>query len=323
MARRQKPRERDEQLSSMLRARIIAGIHAGQYNAGDRLPAYREIATEADADLRAVARAYAVLERQGLVEVRGRSGVFVAPQESIGGTVLAETSRWLSGVLREARLRRITVPDLPEFVRHCTQSTEVRCVCFDETEDQVSALCEELSTEFGLHSTGALVGSLRPDPDDAAREAMPGSLRRADFLVTSLYHMGVVAPLAERWQKPLVVIRLCPDVILRLGGWLREHELPVIHVDPRFPQRVRSILNGDGERIRPVSARDRRAVAALDLDTPVVISPAARRALAGMPLPPSLIEGGIISNDSAAELIDLLIRFNLEAIQRRPSKQRG
>jgi DNA-binding transcriptional regulator YhcF (GntR family) len=314
MARNPRPQERDGQLYSMLRARVIAGIHSGQYDVGHRLPTYREIASEVGVDLRAVARAYAVLEREGLVEVRGRSGVFVAPQESIGGTVLAETSRWLSAVLREARLRRIPVPQFPDFVRQCTQSTLVRCVCFDETEDQVSALCEELTEEFGLHATGALVRSLAAPSGGAQGRRMPATVRKADFLVTSLYHMGAVAPLAEQWGMPLVVIRLCPDAVHRLHDWLRHHELPVIHVDPAFPDRIRAILNGDGQRIRPVSARDRRAVAALDREQPVMISPAARQRLGDVPLPPSFIHGGFISNDSAAELIDLLIRFNLEAM---------
>jgi hypothetical protein len=152
---------------------------------------------------------------------------------------------------------------------------------------------------------------------------MPDAVREADFLVTSLYHMGVVAPLAERWKKPLVVIRLCPDAIHRLHDWLRHHELPVIHVDPAFPDRMRAILNGDGQGMRPISAHDRRAVAALDPEQPAIISPAARQQLAGVPLPPSFIDGGIISNDSAAELIDLLIRFNLEAVQRKTSEQRS
>jgi DNA-binding transcriptional regulator YhcF (GntR family) len=323
MTRKQRPRERDERLCSMLRARIIAGIHAGQYDIGDRLPTYREIASEAGVDLRAVARAYAELEREGLVEVRGRSGVFVAPQERIGGTVLAETSRWLSAVLREARLRRIRVPEFPEFVRRCTQTTEVRCVCIDETEDQVSALCEELTAEFGFHSTGVLAGSLRPQSSGGAGGAVPEPVRDAELLVTSLYHVGVVAPMAERWRKPLVVVRLCPDAILRLRDWLRDHELVVIHVDPRFPDRMRAIVNGQGERVRAISARDRAGVAALDPGQPVVISPAARRLLQGVPLPPSLIDGGIISNDSAAELIDLLIRFNLEALRAESGESSG
>jgi DNA-binding transcriptional regulator YhcF (GntR family) len=319
----QRPRDRDEQLLSALRARVIAGIHSGQYDVGDRLPTYREIATDAGVDLRVVARAYAALEREGLVEVRGRSGVFVAPQESIGGTVLAETSRWLSGVIRQARLRRIRVPDLPEFVLHCTQSTEVRCVCIDGTEDQVSTLSRELTEEFGYHSTGMLVASLPSGSSRGDSDRVPEAVRRADLLVTSLFHAALVMPLAEHWRKPLVVIRLCPDLIHRLNDWIREHELPVIHVDPAFPDRMRAILTDQGRGIRPISVRDRAAISALDPEQPVIVSPAARRALEDVPLPPPLIDGGIISDDSAAELIDLLIRFNLEAIQVRSSGGQG
>lgn len=315
MARRQHPRDREERLNSMLRSRVIAGIHSGQYDVGDRLPTYREVASEAGVDLRAVARAYEVLESEGLVEVRGRSGVFVARQERIGGTVLAETSRWLAAVLREARLRRVRVPDFPEFLRHCTQSTTVRCVCIEGTEDQVSTLCEELTNEFGFGSQGVVVESLLEQVRRGGEGAMPEAIRAADFMVTSLYHTGTVGPLAERWNKPLVVIRLCPDAIHRLRDWLNAYQLPVIHVDPRFPEQLRTLIGECGAHIRPVLARDRRAVATLDRSQPALISPAARRALDGMPLPPSLIDGGIISNDSAGELIDLLIRFNLEAMR--------
>jgi hypothetical protein len=150
------------------------------------------------------------------------------------------------------------LPDFPEVVRHCTQSTQVRCVCFDDTEDQVSAICEELTEELGFHATGALVRSLVPAFGGGDGSEMPEVLERADFLVTSLYHVSVSAPLAEQWEKPLVVIRLCPDAIPRLHDWLRHHELPVIHVDPVFPDRIRTLLNGDRQRIRPVSALDRR-----------------------------------------------------------------
>jgi DNA-binding transcriptional regulator YhcF (GntR family) len=317
MAGRQRPRDRHDHLTTMLRSRIIAGLHSGQYDAGDRLPTYREVSSEAGTDLRAVARAYGVLEREGLVEVRGRSGVFVAPQERIGGTVLAETSRWLAAVLREARLRRVPIPEFPEFARRCTQSTTVRCVCIESTEDQVSALCRELETEFGFGAHGMLVDSLSEaaaHPDDAP---VPTAIAAADLVVTTLYHAAAITPVARRWNRPLVVVRLCPDAIRQVQECVEAHELPVIHVDPRFVDRLRAVLGARAERIRPISARDRKAVAALDPDRPALISAAARGLLKGVRLPPPAISGGIVSNESAGELIDLLIRFNLEAIRSR------
>ncbi|HYW07386.1 MAG TPA: GntR family transcriptional regulator, partial [Longimicrobium sp.] len=68
-----------ERLVDVLRERVLGGIHTGRLDTGDRLPSYREVTEQTGVtDLRTVARAYAVLEREGLVEVRGRSGVFVA-----------------------------------------------------------------------------------------------------------------------------------------------------------------------------------------------------------------------------------------------------
>ena len=60
----------EERLTNLVRDRVIAGIHTGRLNVGDRLPSYREISDETGADLRAVARAYGVLEAEALVEVR-------------------------------------------------------------------------------------------------------------------------------------------------------------------------------------------------------------------------------------------------------------
>jgi DNA-binding transcriptional regulator YhcF (GntR family) len=46
---------------------------------------------------RTVARAYRELEAEGLVEIRGRSGVYVAPQERRDGEMLPEMMRWMTG----------------------------------------------------------------------------------------------------------------------------------------------------------------------------------------------------------------------------------
>lgn len=65
-------------------------------------------------DHRAVASAYRALEEEGLVEVRGRSGVWVAA-EAGGGEEEAlrrETRVWLEAVVAEARERKLPVATL-------------------------------------------------------------------------------------------------------------------------------------------------------------------------------------------------------------------
>ena len=61
-------------------------IHAGIWQAGDRLPSVRQAAGEMGVNPNTVARAYALLEREGLIHTLPKKGVFVAggytPQEA-------------------------------------------------------------------------------------------------------------------------------------------------------------------------------------------------------------------------------------------------
>jgi hypothetical protein len=43
--------------------------------------------------------------------------VYLAPQDQFGGELLAETARWLAGVLVEAWKRRMTISELPDLIR--------------------------------------------------------------------------------------------------------------------------------------------------------------------------------------------------------------
>ncbi len=311
-------RRRVEQLGRLVRDRIVSGIHSGRLNPGDRLPTYREIAEEAGVDLRVVARVYGDLEREGLVEVRGRSGVFVAEQEQIGGRVLAETARWMIGVLCGARTRHICLPDFPDFVRKCIGTTEVRCACVESTEDQLSAICNELHRDFGVHSTPILTDRLPPIRGEEPPENLPQEIREADFLVTSTFHAAALRPLAEMIEKPLVVIRLHPETLRQLRRALAKGEITVVHVDPRFPERIRLLAEEHADRIRSVLARGRAVLDRLDRSRPILITPAARALLRAEDLPPTFLPGPVISNESAEEIIELLVRFNLEAMREEP-----
>jgi DNA-binding transcriptional regulator YhcF (GntR family) len=307
----------DARLAELLRGRILGGIHTGRLDAGDRLPSYREVADETAVDLRAVARAYRALEAEGLVEVRGRSGVFVAPQERIGGRVLAETARWLVSVLGSARTRRIRVPDFPEFVRECTTAHPVRCAFVESTVDQVESFCAELRTDLGFEAAAVHADLLTPAAvGDALLPRVPDEVRNAHLIATTAFHAAELRPLAERLGKPLVVIRLNRTFARELQRRAAEQEIPVLCVDPRFVERVRLAAGSVyAERIHGVSAHDAEAVARIDRSRPMVVSEAARAALPGVELPPSCPEEPMISAASAEELAEYLVRFNLEAMR--------
>lgn len=61
-----------------LRRAVIDGVRDGRLVPGTRLPPVRALATELGLAANTVARAYRELERDGVIETRGRNGSFVS-----------------------------------------------------------------------------------------------------------------------------------------------------------------------------------------------------------------------------------------------------
>lgn len=308
-------RQAEARLAQLLRGRLLAAIHTGRLTGGSRLPSYREVSDETGDDLRAVARAYAVLEAEGLVEVRGRSGVFLAEQKRIGGRLLAETARWLVAVGKEAWLRRLRVSELPDFVRQCTASRVVRCTFVESTVDQVASIGTELREDFGFQVSTVHADRFAPiaaDGEDPGPR-VPDEVREADFIATTAFHAKEMQTVAARLEVPLVVIRLNPMFTREVQRTLAEQEMPVVCVDPLFAERLKLFVGDQHpERVRTVLASDRDEVARLDRSRPVLVSEAARQQLSELDLPRSFPDQPMISPESADELLELLIRLNLE-----------
>lgn len=297
-------------MRSQIRDRIVSGIHSGRYDVGDRLPTYRDLGDELGANLRVVQSIYHELEEDGLVEVRGRSGVFVAPQERIGDQVLAETARWLVDVLTGARQRHFRLTDFPDLVHRCIGYRQLECACVESTEDQRQALCHELSSDYGLHTRPVRL----PSPDPGAAATLRAALSDVDLIVTTVYHAADIRGVAEELGKPLAVVRLRRQVVDELKRLIGGRQLTVVYLDERFVDRVRMLFDGP-VNVRGIPVHDRGAIARLDHSAPVLISTAARAALKGVELPPPLSPGAMISTESVHDLIEIIIRLNLEAMQ--------
>ena len=62
-----------------LRSQVIAAVRSGQLAHDTRLPTVRALAAELGLATNTVARAYRELERDAVIETRGRFGSFIAP----------------------------------------------------------------------------------------------------------------------------------------------------------------------------------------------------------------------------------------------------
>jgi DNA-binding transcriptional regulator YhcF (GntR family) len=309
--------EPDAGLSDRLRDRILNALHLGLLRPGDRLPSIRTLWREMGVDHRVVAQAYRTLEAEGLVEVRGRSGVYLAPQDQFGGELLAETARWLAGVLVEAWKRRLTIADVPELIRRCTQTRTLRCACVESNEDQMTAYTGELQEQFGLEPYPVRISPLPlPRPDRSVEfHWVEDELRKCDLVVTTSYHARLVRKAAENVGIPAVVLTVNPDVVETIQKRLREGPLTVVAVEPSFGDRMRAMYADEmPERVRVVLTGDREGMRALDPDEPVLLTRAARQSLGPEDdLPTLLPHSPTFSPHTARELLGVIIRLNLEA----------
>jgi len=307
--------DREQELTGRLRDRLLNALHVGRIRPGDRLPSIREVSRETGADHRAVAAAYRVLQEEGLVEVRGRSGVYVAQQERLGGELLAETARWLAGVMTDAWRRQIPLTELHDLLRRCTR-TQLRVACVESNVDQMTAYCAELSELFGLESHPVYLSSGGAEqPEETARLA--AELARADLVVTTRFHAARVQRAALPAGKPVVVVTVHPQIVEAIRREMDRGELVVVSADPEFGERIRAMhgaaADGDGGRIRLVAAADRDGVEGIPPERTVLLTLAARTSLGAARLPRAIPHSPTFSPQTARELAEAIIRLNLRA----------
>jgi len=309
------PRTGRDAVTDALRDRIVNGLHVGLLKEGRRLPSTRALAAELGVNDRVVMAALRALADEGFVVLRPRSGAYVAPLHPAGSGALPDLGAWLVTVLLQARARGLPPRDLPEYARRCLETRRVRAACIECNADQIHLLCSELSGDHGYDSE-----SVEVDQIDAANP--PAALRRADVLVTTLYHAADVQAAAQRLGKPWIAVSLRPDVMQTVAQ--RLHDGPVYYVatDPRFEGKLRRMLGplGPVENLR-VLLVDRDGLDAIPADAPTFVMSSARERLVaryggapgsgpGRPIQPPRS----LSDDTARELLSFLVRANMAAL---------
>ena len=73
--------------------RIRIDVISGKYQPGEKLPSVRELAAEAAVNPNTMQRAFAELERTGLVYAKRTSGRFITEDQEMIGTVKSEIAK--------------------------------------------------------------------------------------------------------------------------------------------------------------------------------------------------------------------------------------
>ena len=106
-------RDRDEAAYEQIAGQIRAAIADGRLPAGSVLPGVRGLASDLGVNFNTVARAYRVLEDQGFVRIRERSGVeVVTPARQAPAAARGALERELWALLVRMRQAGISPPEL-------------------------------------------------------------------------------------------------------------------------------------------------------------------------------------------------------------------
>ena len=300
-----------------LRQRFFSQLHLGMLGPGSKLPSTRDLARELAVDWRVVLAAYRELEREGLVELRQRSGVFFTSEggRSGGNGSTAERmrlARWAADLFHQGLGRGVSAPALPTRLQGLIGTLRLSALCIECNEDQTSALCTELNDDYGLAAAGA-------DVDDLlAAETLPPTVRRADLLVTTPFHAGEVKSIASRAGKPWVAVTLRTDVYAEVARLLPSGPVYFIVSDPRFAMKLgRIFANTAGATGFHARVQGRDDLGRIPPGPPTYVTRRARERLRDSELLSRVVpEERMFSSESARELLTFIVGANLAALAR-------
>jgi DNA-binding transcriptional regulator YhcF (GntR family) len=302
-------RLRSSDVADLLRRRIQMGSHLGQMKPGDRLPSLRAAASEFGVDQRSVLSAYRQLESEGIVEMRPRSGIYVAGERQPAPQVDA-SARWMSEMFLQGFEHGIPPVALGDTLSDAVRTTTLVAACLECNADQVLWLTSQLSEEFGLETTWV---------DDAAlgTEETAAKLASADLIVTTSFHAADARRLGQKHDVPVVVATTHNGSHIR--SQLSRGPVYFVGADERFARKLTAASDGSRwmANLRPL-VLERLSASAIPDDGPMLVTRAAAARLGdNLPRGATVLDYPF-SSDTRAELIAIMLAAFLKP---RASKQ--
>lgn len=234
-----------------LRERIVSGIYFGLWRPGERLPSIREIAEAEGVDRKTAAAAYRRLEREGLVRVHPRSGVYLRVQRASEAATPLEKlyRRWLENTYARASALGLRTNTILRLVSSVAEIERLRVPVIEQDWPQAETIAAELRDRAGINTVAIPISAInREDP----------AWTEAPFLVTTPYCRAALQAVEN--SKPIVEATLATETVRELKECMREGELTVVVANDGIATRLRPFLeraqNGGGETITIASAED-------------------------------------------------------------------
>ncbi|HEY0671675.1 MAG TPA: GntR family transcriptional regulator [Longimicrobiales bacterium] len=216
-----------------LRERIVSGIYFGLWRPGERLPSIREIAEAEGVDRKTAAAAYRRLEREGLVRVHPRSGVYLRVQRSSEAATPLEKlyRRWLENTYARASALGLRTNTILRLVTSVAEIERLRVPVIEQDWPQAETIAAELRDRAGINTVAVPLNVI--NRDDAVWQEAP-------FLVTTPYCRSALMAIDN--TKPIVEATLASETVRELKECMRQGELTVVVANDGIASRLRPFL---------------------------------------------------------------------------------
>jgi DNA-binding transcriptional regulator YhcF (GntR family) len=216
-----------------LRERIVSGIYFGLWRPGERLPSIREIAEAEGVDRKTAAAAYRRLEREGLVRVHPRSGVYLRMQRSTEAATPLEKlyRRWLENTYARASALGLRTNTILRLVTSVAEIERLRIPVVEQDWPQAETIAAELRERAGINTVAVPLNCVNRE------EAV---WTEAPFIVTTPYCRGALQAIDA--SKATVEATLAADTVRELKDCMREGELTVVVANDGIASRLRPFL---------------------------------------------------------------------------------
>lgn len=305
------PRRRRNDLADTLRRRVVGAVSAGTLRRGDRLPSAREVAADFDADPRLVLAAYRILAREGIVEIRRRSGIYVAGTPEVAGGPAVVADGWLVDTLAQGVEHGVSITRLGDWLKRVATTRRLRAAVIAETADQRDAFCVELRDDYGVDPV-----PFAPDALDRPGGPAP-ELLGADFALTVDALAGSVQrALAPLGKRTVVVAYRWRAADAMAQAVRRGAPMYVVATDPRTRDAMAAALEPELVARMQVLVAGRDDLAQIPPTAIVYVTRSAQRrlgeaAIPGRRLPPERV----FSPGTARGILELIVSANLAALR--------
>ena len=305
-------------LFEQAREHVITALHLGRLRSGDRLPSVRQVALRNNLNSKTAFAIYHRLKDEGYIEIRTGSGAYVSDLENLdlNQAYCLSIFQLIKENLAQASQLKIEPHQYQELVRNFIEKPrfdEIQVAVFECNREQINLFSSEISKHLKVQVFPVMLDSLGRCDAKLAK-----LLARADYFVTTDYHLTQVRELGEAYRKKTVHIRLNPNYIPALIAAARRGRLLMIVSDANFYPAFRKSVIRVGippallERITAVDDSDfSRVRSAASGVHSVHISPICNPAVRGV-LPQGLEEIKLESmlSDESLETLEAIMLFH-------------